>query len=612
METKIKIPRVKKSRKKAAKQEEIIIPPQNNFIMNMPLSEYEKFQQYIGNAMNYLYKKYGKCVDYPSDISVEQLSQIVNPSDAEYANDNDDEEKKINYSMGIKESFNYSEMYKETLKAENCMLENIQISKLIFMESKANPAKMILKHPNTQVKIEVFDNSYIFIGLDQDKISTKSKFSSFFEDLQVIKLCKIESSDPELEMKAFVVSEIFSQFYKKMFMKYIDKNIVIEYKLSHEYYEEYQNLAKNSEKLAEKSKKKKKNIGFIKFYIYSKIPKNKEFILMAYDEIKNSITEIFKKTQFIFHKINLFNTIVDERTMREISEYANIQVLPITYNLVKLPDLNMSLLNGITTAIAIPNNIKYDRALDNQLKLLCYALNELFQNFANLGNKKNLMIFKHMMQLRVEEKAEISENHITEIDEFTVKFSKKTILYQEILEGLQQYELQNLSYTHEMKCFDFPKDLNEIRAEEIYIEMKNTINNYLSGEYGRNILDMLGESLKKFIKYGDFKVVFDENPITYNKDQFKFHISALYNRWENPLNIMLNFENKMKELFNDYKCACISLNNEITDSVKMGAETICSDFKNCCYFFIKSQKNSIFLISDLKTMLSFEEKLKSL
>ena len=94
-------------------------------------------------------------------------------------------------------------------------------------------------------------------------------------------------------MKAFVFSNEFYNLLKYITKKYISEEIVIDYMISHAYYKEYQYIAQNSKILLEKLEKKSKNIGFIKFFIFSKIPDNKEFLSKACDEVKNSTTLLF-------------------------------------------------------------------------------------------------------------------------------------------------------------------------------------------------------------------------------------------------------------------------------------------------------------------------------
>ena len=91
-------------------------------------------------------------------------------------------------------------------------------------------------------------------------------------------------------------------------------------------------------------------------------------------------------------------------------------------------------MDSINTAIAISKKLKYNIAFDMKLKTFCYALNELFKDSIVLRNQKDLLIFKQMMQEKIEKKPEISGNQL-KIEEYTIKFNKKTSLYKEIYDS---------------------------------------------------------------------------------------------------------------------------------------------------------------------------------
>ena len=165
--------------------------------------------------------------------------------------------------------------------------------------------------------------------------------------------------------------------------------------------------------------------------------------------------------------------------------------------------------------------------------------------------------------------------------------------------NLQSLEVEVLQYSQEIIFLDLPKDISEIRTEEIYMETVKTLKSALNGPFGKNILNILIDNLKKYADPKNFKIIFDENPIFRNKNNFSFNFLLISDKKENILNLKLNTVMKMKEIFSDIKFACVSFDQDVFSKVKNEVEKIFS-----CYFFVPSIKNSIFLIADMETAIS--------
>ena len=178
-------------------------------------SDYEQFRNFIANKMSSIYTKYHMSSNFPPDIAVEQLGLIDKPlKSAHKLEDSEDEEEvktiencqilqKKNYevSSDSKGSFNDHESNSShnsknkvltqgmTDKTEVISIKNVEISKMNFLESKKTTIGLFLKGPYKNVKIEKENNSYIFSGADNEKISVRNRISSFLDNLQVIKVC---------------------------------------------------------------------------------------------------------------------------------------------------------------------------------------------------------------------------------------------------------------------------------------------------------------------------------------------------------------------------------------------------------------------------------------
>ena len=553
-------------------------------------------------------KKYDKYKDYeiPKEILIKRIEEDMIPLVKYLKETSDDEENESENSVNAETPFSSNYLQDEDcndLLFETDTRLKIKMPYLIVLERNHSFMKRTLK--NRSVRIIKRDNYYYLKSEDQEAITeTKQKICDFMITTKISKIFEKKYPDPKLAIRSIVSSEFFKDNFFDLKRKYAKKAIHIEYMTSDDYYHEFSFLARKSQIITEKLKSKNQGSGFLLLIISSK--ENPEEIINVEENLTQILDEISEKNDIFYFNIKVPEIESEKYVTTEILNFAKKQDIAIKFTKNKNSTDDKFFIEEIIGAIFISKSIiKHFKFSDNlAIKVFCDFLKKFIKTEFELGEYKNVLIFKYFLQNQIEKKAKTMGIEI-KLDElnFILKFNKNCLLYKEIGHQLKGYDMDYFEIIHEIKTFDMPTKISQLIMEEIYEKIIEIFSdeNKIGGMIKEKINKINQETEKFIIIYEKYKIL---RKMGDAKANFSFQILYEINNRSND--IKADKKNKIQKYID--KFLTISFGSK--DQVKFDEKKINQNYK-CFNFRVKEFKDLIFLFGKKKALRMSQEYLNS-
>lgn len=587
---------------------------ERNKFQGKPISYQKPTQTYQKNKESQKKKKkeFEKIKNYeiPKDFKIETIREkIINkPEISQESSDSSFNDSNNGETLSVTET-NFSEKNGREEEYNDLIFENDEKLKirspfLVIFEKNHGAMKRYLKKNFRDIKVIRRDNIYYFKGENFERITT---LQQIFIDFQVTaKIPKIfirETNDPKLSIRAIVSSKSFKNFLFDMRRNYQNQEVQIEYITSFDYYQEFMLMSRRSKFFRDKLEAKNKNVGFIRFLIYSK-NNNLLAIFNAEEELKAGMDKINHQNDILFFQITLPNQIEAKSLVRKeiinISKNHNFAI-----KLVQSKSINNDwYIDSLVGALFKEKHFLKQYNLNEiiPIKILCYFVQNLNKTDFELGDAKNILIYKHFLQENIENKGRTMGVEI-KLDEnnFLLKFSKNCMLYKHIHHCLKQHEEDFIKIQHSFRTLDIPQ-VSQLLFETIYEEITTIFSD------PKQIGSVIEKKIQKINKESSKIKIFFEGKDTLRNlgSEITFIFKVFYEKSKNIETLKNKLVNSLQVFFSKF----LTVSIKSFEKQKFNMEILNKDSR-CFYFRVNSLKDRLFLVGKIKSIKSAQQYLDS-